>query len=76
MLGWKGNMPCWLVQDTEAKHAMLVQDTESTLEANLHKKQGPETPEQRTRTFHQRVLKGDLRGTVRYLTDGEKGPSP
>ncbi len=30
-------------------------------------------PEQRTKTFHQKVLCGNLRGAVRYLTDREKG---
>jgi hypothetical protein len=53
---------------------MLMQDTENTLEKMLTKKQGMTTLEQRAKTFHQKVLKGDLRGAVRYtITDRKMG---
>jgi hypothetical protein len=59
----------------DSKYSMLVQDTgrESTLEPLLSKKQGIVTPEQRSRTFHRKVLKGDLPGAVRYTTEREMG---
>jgi hypothetical protein len=66
-LEWR--MDAW----AEGKYLMLVQGNESTLELNLHKKQGPETPDQQAKTFHQKVLKSDLRGAMRYLTEREKG---
>jgi hypothetical protein len=66
-LEWR--MDAW----AEGKYLMLVQETATTLELNLHKKQGPKTPDQRAKTFHQKVLKGDLRGAVRYLTERVKG---
>jgi hypothetical protein len=52
---------------------MLVQDTQNTLEGMPTKKQGMTTPEQRAKTFHQKQLKGDLRGAVRYITNREMG---
>jgi hypothetical protein len=62
-------MDAWL----KNQHSMLVLDTENTLERMLTKKQGMTTPEQRAKSFHQKVLKGDLRGAVRYITDREMG---
>jgi hypothetical protein len=52
---------------------MLVEDTLRSMEAYLTHKQGSSTPEQRTKTFHQKVLRGNLYGAVRYLTEWEKG---
>jgi hypothetical protein len=66
-LEWR--MDAWL----KNQHLMLVQDTENMLERMLTKKQGMTTPEQRPKTFHQKVLKGDLHGAVRYITDREMG---
>jgi hypothetical protein len=66
-LEWR--MDAWV----EGKYLMLVRETETTLEFNRHKKQGPETPDQRAKTFHQKVLKGDLRDAVEYLNEREKG---
>jgi hypothetical protein len=43
------------------------------MESRLALKQGSTTPEQRTKTFHQKVLRGNIRGAVRYLTEREKG---
>jgi hypothetical protein len=64
-LEWR--MDAWL----KNQHSMLVQDTENTLERMLTKKQGMTPPEQRAKTFHQKVSKGDLRGAVRYITGRE-----
>jgi hypothetical protein len=56
---------------------MLVQDTERTLEIFLSTKRGGEVTslctEQRAKIFHRKLLPGDVRGAVRYLTDSEKG---
>jgi hypothetical protein len=52
---------------------MLVEDTLQSMEAHLTHKQGRTTPEQKTKTFHQKVLCGNLWGGVRYLTEREKG---
>jgi hypothetical protein len=52
---------------------MLVEDTLQSMEAHLTSKQGNSMPEQRTKTFHQKVLRGNIQGTVRYLTEQEKG---
>jgi hypothetical protein len=52
---------------------MLVEETLRSMESHLSSKQGSTTPEQRTRIFHQKVLRGNIRGAVRYLTDREKG---
>jgi hypothetical protein len=43
------------------------------MEAHLTHKRGSTTPEQRTKNFHQKVLRGNLRGAERYLTEREKG---
>jgi hypothetical protein len=43
------------------------------MEGHLTHKQGSTTPEQRTKTFHQKVLCGNLPGAVRYLTEQEEG---
>jgi hypothetical protein len=43
------------------------------MEAHLTFKQGSSTPEQRTKTFHQKVLRGNIRGAMMYLTDRDKG---
>jgi hypothetical protein len=51
---------------------MLVEDTLRSMEAHLTHKQGSTTPEQRTKTFHPNILRGSLRGAVRYLTEREK----
>ena len=55
------------------KFAMLVQDTERTLTSLLTSKQGRLTTDQRARIFHRKMLRGDVRGAVRYLTDRGKG---
>ncbi len=52
---------------------MLVEGTLRSMEAALALKQGTTTAEQRAKTFHQKVLRGNIQGAVRYLTDREKG---
>jgi hypothetical protein len=58
---------------SRGKFSMLVQNTEQTMESLLSAKQGRLTPEQRAKIFHGKMLQGDVRGAVRYLTDREKG---
>jgi hypothetical protein len=43
------------------------------MESLLSAKQGGLTPKQQAKIFHQKMLRGDVRGAVRYLTDREKG---
>jgi hypothetical protein len=57
----------------KGQFTMLVEDTLRSMETHLTSKQGKTTPEQRTKTFHQKVLRGNIRGAVRYLTEREKG---
>ena len=57
----------------EGKFSMLVQNTERTMESLLSAKQGGLTNEQRAKVFHRRMLRGDVRGAVRFITDREKG---
>ena len=52
---------------------MLVEDTERTMEADLSTKRGDTTDERRRHIFNQKVLRGDLRGAVHYITEREKG---
>jgi hypothetical protein len=52
---------------------MLVEETLRSMESHLSFKQGSTTAEQRTKTFHQKVLRGNIRVAVRYLTEREKG---
>jgi hypothetical protein len=51
---------------------MLVQGTVRDTEARLLKRQDQKSPEQRARVFQMKILKGDLRGSVKYLTETEK----
>jgi hypothetical protein len=57
----------------DSKYSLLVQDTEITLEQLLTKKQGISTPDQRARTFHGKVLEGDIWGAVKYITERDIG---
>jgi hypothetical protein len=57
----------------QGKFSMLIQNTEQTMESLLSAKQGGLTPKQRAKIFHRKMLQGDVRGAVRYLTDREKG---
>jgi hypothetical protein len=57
----------------EGKFKMLIRDTERDLKSFLSTKQGNVTAEQRAKIFHRKMLRGDVRGAVRYLTEREKG---
>jgi hypothetical protein len=52
----------------EGKFAMLVQDTKRMMEANLSLWQGKMMNEQQAKIFHGKMLQGDMRGVVQYLT--------
>jgi hypothetical protein len=52
---------------------MLVQGTLRYMEARLLKRKDRQSPEQRARVFQMKMLKGDLRGAVKHLTETEKG---
>jgi hypothetical protein len=43
------------------------------MESLLSAKQGGLTPEQWAKMFHRKMLRGDVRSAVRYLTNREKG---
>jgi hypothetical protein len=43
------------------------------MEARLLKGQDRQSPEQQARVFQMKMLKGDLRGAVKHLTETEKG---
>jgi hypothetical protein len=66
-LTWR--MDAW----QQGKLSMLIQNTERTMESLLSAKQGGLTPKQRAKIFHRKMLRGDVRGVVIYLTDREKG---
>ena len=53
----------------KGQFTMLVEDILRSMEAHLTHKQGSTMPKQRTKTFHQKVLHGNLCGAVRYLTE-------
>jgi hypothetical protein len=68
----------WILRRMEAwevgKFTMLVQDTEQAMESFLTTKQGGEvTTDQQAKISHRKMLQGDVRGAVRYLTEREKG---
>ena len=51
----------------------LVEDTKSTMASTLHVKHNNITPEKMAKIFKAKVLKGDVRGAIRFLTEREKG---
>jgi hypothetical protein len=57
----------------QGKFSKLVQNTERRMETLLSAKQGRLTPEQRAKIFHRNMLRGDVRGAVRCITEREKG---
>jgi hypothetical protein len=57
----------------QGKIAMLVQDTECCIVSYLSTKKGNLTTEQWTKIFHTKMMCGDVRGAVRYLTVRSKG---
>jgi hypothetical protein len=52
---------------------MLVQNTVLSMQTKLCKRQDGQSPERRARVFQSKMLKGDVRGAVKYLTETEKG---
>jgi hypothetical protein len=52
---------------------MLVQNTVLSMQTKLSKRQDGQSPERRARVFQSNMLKGDVRGAVKYLTETEKG---
>jgi hypothetical protein len=52
---------------------MLVEETLRSMESHLSSKQGSTMPVKRTKNYHQKVLRGNIRGAVRYLMEREKG---
>ena len=58
---------------SEGKFEMLVQDTERSLKTHVATKQGNVSKEQRAKIFNRKMLRGDVRGAVRYLTERDKG---
>ena len=52
---------------------MLIQDTERCMSTYLSAKRGTLTAKQRAKIFHMKMLQGDVREAVRYLTDRSKG---
>jgi hypothetical protein len=63
----------WLDAWKERKFDMLVQSTVRDMESYLSSKQRGVTKEQRAKIFHGKMLQGNVRGAVRYLTDREQG---
>jgi hypothetical protein len=57
----------------QGKLSMPVQTIEQTMESLLSAKQGGLTTKQRAKIFHRKMLQGDVRGVVRYLTNKGKG---
>jgi hypothetical protein len=51
----------------------LVQDTEREMKAALTSNQKGSTSEQRAKIFNQKMLRGDVKSAVRYITTREKG---
>jgi hypothetical protein len=61
----KWRMDAW----DEGKFSMLVQTTERDMESFLSTKQRGQSEEQRANIFNMKMLRGDVHGTVKYLTD-------
>ena len=57
----------------KGEHQLLYEMTLRDLQACLSKSRGTTTPEQRAKTFHAKVLRGNVRSAVRFITEREKG---
>jgi hypothetical protein len=53
----------------QGKFQMHVEDTLQEKEVALSLKEGNTTPDQRAKIFNLKMLRGDIRGAVRYLTE-------
>jgi hypothetical protein len=65
----KWRMDAW----DEGNFTMLVQTTERDMESFLSTKQRGQSVAQREKIFNRKMLRGDVRGAVKYLTDSEVG---
>jgi hypothetical protein len=62
------------MEDWEAgKFDMLVQTTERDMQSYLSTSQRGQTEEQRAKVFNMKMLQGDVRGAVKFLTDTDIG---
>ena len=52
---------------------MLIQETEKDMTASLSRRRGKVSANQRAKIFNRKMLRGDLRGAVKYMTETEKG---
>lgn len=52
---------------------MLVETAERDMRGYLQTKRGGLSPEQRLKKFNQRVISGDLRGAIKFLSETEEG---
>ena len=52
---------------------MLVETAELNMKSYLSSRQGTTTPSQRHSIFHKKMLRGEIRSAVRYLTEREQG---
>ena len=57
----------------QGKFQMLVEDTVREKEAALSFKRNHTTTEQSAKIYNAKMLRGDLRGAVRYLTERDQG---
>lgn len=66
-LSWR--MDAW----DAGKFGMLVQTAVDDMTASMRFKRGGTTAEQRAKIFHAKMLRGDVRGAVKYLMATEEG---
>jgi hypothetical protein len=57
----------------KGKFKVLVETTLRQMKASLTCTRGITTSKQKTKTFHGKMLQGDIRGAIRYLTNRETG---
>jgi hypothetical protein len=55
------------------KYKMLVETTEQALKARQSKARGNTTTAQRAKTFNSKIMCGELRSALRYISDTEFG---
>ena len=65
----KLRLDCW----QSGKFKMLVETTEQALKARQTTARGNTTPAQRAKTFNSKIIRGNLRSALRYISDTECG---
>ena len=65
----KNRLQAW----NEGKFKMLAETTEANMRAHLKTRRGDTTPEQCQRVYNAKVMRGDIHGAVRFITDRETG---